>query len=193
MLLVVAALAVPRTPDAPAALAEPEARDAHELERGLFDPECKDRIKPYMHVDDAMDACSKGKKCAFCAVKVEILGGEYVSKRNKKPLQGKEIHRLLGSDKSWMYRCTSHPKDWHGFLNRIPPRCAGAELGKSSKDKTYQPGPGWYVAIRNADAVGWPPAEGGPWRYSLLEKKWVLRSTPVPPPNALLPSGWEFW
>ena len=34
MLLVVAALAVPRTPDAPAALAEPEARDAHELERG---------------------------------------------------------------------------------------------------------------------------------------------------------------
>ena len=43
MLCLVAALAVPRTPDAHAALAEP---DTHELERGLFDrTACKDRIE----------------------------------------------------------------------------------------------------------------------------------------------------
>ena len=56
MLVVVAALAVPRTPDAPAALAGPEARDAHELERGLFDKSCKDRIEEDMDVEEAMDA-----------------------------------------------------------------------------------------------------------------------------------------
>ena len=58
MLCLVAALAVPRTPDAHAALAEPEAGDTHELERGLFDrTACKDRIKDDMSIWDAMAAC----------------------------------------------------------------------------------------------------------------------------------------
>ena len=69
MLCLVAALAVPRTPGANAALAEP---DTHELERGLFDrTACKDRIKDDMSIWDAMAACGKAKKCAFCAVQVE--------------------------------------------------------------------------------------------------------------------------
>ena len=126
MLLVVAALAVPRTPDAPAALAEPEARDAHELERG-WGKACKDRIEPYMYVDDAMDACSEGPKCAFCAIQVKTLGGKYVSRRNNKPLEGNyklQMH-LLGSDKSWMYRCTSHPFKWHGLWGLTRKPCPG--------------------------------------------------------------------
>ncbi len=72
MLCLVAALAVPRTPDTHAALAEPEASDTHELERGLFDrTACKDRIKDDMSIWDAMAACAQAKKCAFCAVQVE--------------------------------------------------------------------------------------------------------------------------
>ena len=149
MLLVVAALAVPRTPDAPAALAEPEARDAHELERG-WGKACKDRIEPYMYVDDAMDACGEGPKCAFCAIQVKTLGGKYVSRRNNKPLEGNyklQMH-LLGSDKSWMYRCTSHPFKWHGLFNRIPPRCEGADtIPKSSKATSTPNGKGWHVPM----------------------------------------------
>ena len=189
MLCLVAALAVPRTPDTHAALAEPEASDTHELERGLFDrTACKDRIEADMSIWDAMTACSKAKKCAFCAVQVETtevhLGdGEYGdlgeglmmkhrSVRNKQPLQGKGVMHLgdelgrakplirkaiegvkdLNSDvttlhRTWMYRCTSHPFDWHGYRKRTPPRCAGAELGKSSKDTKYRSGPGWLVPM----------------------------------------------
>ena len=61
MLCLVAALAVPRTPDAHAALAEPEAGDTHELERG-WGTACKDRIKDDMSIWDAMAACAKAKK-----------------------------------------------------------------------------------------------------------------------------------
>lgn len=46
-------------------------------------------------------------------------------------------------------------------------------------------------------SVGKPPAEGGPWKYSLLAQDWVPRSTPAAPPKTLLQEyaagGWEFW
>ena len=47
------------------------------------------------------------------------------------------------------------------------------------------------AAIRNTTklggaAVGAPPAEGGRWQFSLLERRWVRRSQPLAAPKTLL-------
>ena len=47
------------------------------------------------------------------------------------------------------------------------------------------------AAIRNTTklggaAVGAPPAEGGRWKFSLLERRWVRRSQPLAAPKTLL-------
>ena len=143
MLLVVAALAVPRTPDAPAALAEPEARDAHELERG-WGTACKDRIEPAWSTTRWAAA---SEQVRVLRDPVKTLGGKYVSRRNNKPLEGNyklQMH-LLGSDKSWMYRCTSHTLQ---VARLVQSRCEGADTIPKSSTATSTPnGKGWHVPM----------------------------------------------
>ena len=44
------------------------------------------------------------------------------------------------------------------------------------------------AAIRNTTKLGGaaPPAEGGRWKFSLLERRWVRRSQPLAAPKTLL-------
>ena len=71
-----------------------------------------------MTVDEAYTACtgstnSKPKKCTFCAK--QVTEGSKLKKGDKKLTAA---HGAGPED--WVYRCSSHPRKWHGFHS---PKC----------------------------------------------------------------------
>ena len=135
MLALLAALALPRAPYAAPALTEPTA---HELERA----QCKDSISNTMTVDEAYTACtgstnSKSKQCTFCAK--QVTEGSKLKKGDKKLTA---THGAGPED--WVYRCSSHPRKWHGFYS---PKCKKSDGWISSADEV-QRGPYSFNALR---------------------------------------------